>query len=115
MDPRDLLRAFPDGIPCTVCNETVPIARIQLLARRDDMTFVQVDCAACRSTSLGFLADPARRPGVAEPADPDAPPISTDDVIEMHQFLASWRGDVHGLVSDHRDGITGNERSMPPR
>ena len=61
MDPRDLLRAFPDGMPCTVCDEPVPAERIRLLARREDMTFVQIECSACRSTTLGFLANACAR------------------------------------------------------
>jgi hypothetical protein len=104
MDPRDLLRAFPDGMPCTVCDEPVPAERIRLLARREEMAFVQIECSACRSTTLGFLADPA------SPTDrlPDrADPISSDDVLEMHRLLDGWDGDLRSLV-DERDG------SAPP-
>ena len=106
MDPRDLLRAFPDGIACTVCDQPVPAARLRLLAYREDMTFVQVECAACRSTSLGFLA------GSASPA---AEPVTSDDVIAMHEFLAGWDGDARALVADPGTPATPSERSLPPR
>ena len=106
MDPRDLLRAFPDGIPCTVCDEPVPVTRIRSLARREDMTFVQIECLACRSTSLGFLAGTSA---------PQADPITSDDVIEMHEFLAEWQGDASSLVAGDGRGAPGHERAMPPR
>lgn len=100
MDPRDPLRALPDGLFCTVCNETVPADRIRLLARREDLTFIQVECAHCGSTALEFLADPLvveadpmERPVVTAPAA-----ISPDDVFAMHQFLADWQGDMQTLV-----------------
>ena len=101
MDPRDPLRALPDGLFCTVCNEPVPADRIRLLARREDLTFIQVECAQCGSTALEFLADP-----MAVEADPlagevvPAPEvISPDDVFAMHEFLADWQGDMQTLVA----------------
>jgi hypothetical protein len=115
MDPRDLLRAFPDGITCTVCDEPVPVARVRLLARREDMTFVQIDCAGCRSTTLAFLADSALHDtGGGAAGSSVADPVSSDDVIEMQRFLAGWQGDVRSLLAD--DGhVPRSERSFPPR
>lgn len=95
MDPRDHLRALPDGLACTVCDETVPAERIRLLARREDLTFVQVDCLACGSTSLEFVADPV--PDAPAPAEPEA--ISADDVRAMRDFLGGWNGDLRTLVT----------------
>jgi hypothetical protein len=96
MDPLDHLLAFPDGHRCSVCEERVPAARVTLLAWRDDLAFLQIDCGSCFSTTLGFMLggrtdEPAARPVPA--------PISADDVLDMHQLLASWRGDLSGLLS----------------
>lgn len=106
MDPRDLLRAFPDGMPCTVCDEPVPADRIRLLARREEMTFVQIECSACRSTTLGFLAD-SKDPGGLRPGGSGA--VTSDDVIEMHELLEGWAGDLRALVDD-RDASAPAER-----
>jgi hypothetical protein len=98
MDPQDHLHALLDGVGCTVCEEPVPAARIQLLARRDDLAFVQVDCFACGSSSLGFVIAgglPAEALRFA-----DAPPISGDDVLDMHQLLDGWRGDLSHLLGE---------------
>ena len=97
MDPLDHLRALPDGMPCSVCGERVPGASIRLLAWRDDLAFLQLECPSCLSTTLGFTFD-----GRAEAADADGgpgpAPISSDDVLDMHQLLAGWRGDLASLL-----------------
>jgi hypothetical protein len=97
MDPLDHLLALPDGLRCTVCNERVPATRVRLLARRDDLAFLQIDCGSCSSATLGFVLG-----GRAdEPSPPDAAPaISADDVLDMHQLLSTWRGDLSGLLAD---------------
>jgi hypothetical protein len=94
MDPLDHLRALPDGIGCTVCEEPIPLDRIRVLASREDVTFAQIDCPACRSTTLGFLAGT----GPADASRRNGPPISTDDVLDMHEFLARWHGDLETLA-----------------
>jgi len=96
MDPLDHLRALPDGPRCHVCEERVPAARVKVLAWRDDLAFLQLQCAACLSTTLGFVLGGRGD----EPAEqPQAAPISANDVLDMHQLLATWRGDLAGLLA----------------
>ena len=102
MDPLDHLLALPDGLPCTVCDQRVPVTRIRTLARRDDLTFIEIDCAACSSSTLGFLlAGHTDEPSAALELGPAAAgnPITSDDVLDMHELLASWRGDLADLLS----------------
>jgi len=108
MGPQDHLRALLDGIVCTVCEERVPASRVRLLARRDDLLFLQIDCAACGSTSLGFIADAAVG-SEAERLD-GAPVISSDDVLDMHAFLETWTGDLSSLVGSSDDTWPGRPR-----
>jgi hypothetical protein len=98
MDPLDPLRALPDGVTCTVCEERVPAERVRLLAWREDLAFLQIDCAACRSTTLGFV--------MADATASDRPagePVSSDDVLDMHEFLARWTGGLDGLIAPPPD------------
>jgi hypothetical protein len=96
MDPLDHLLALPDGHRCSVCEERVPAARVKLLAWRDDLAFLQLDCGGCLSTTLGFvLAGHPEGPGSIPAADP----INSDDVLDMHELLATWRGDLAGLLA----------------
>ena len=99
MDPLDHRLALPDGLRCTVCDERVPAERLRLLAWRDDLVFLQIDCGGCLSTTLGFVGGGATD---ERAAGPDLPPISSDDVLDMHQFLATWRGDLSGLLGSDR-------------
>lgn len=107
MDPLDHRLALSDGHRCTVCDERVPAARVKLLAWRDDLAFLQLDCGACLSTTLGFV--------LAGVGDESAPlhrpdPISSDDVLDMHQLLATWRGDLTGLLATDRRGRAESSR-----
>jgi len=101
MDPLDHLRALPDGVRCTVCDEHVPAERIRLLAWRDDLAFLQIDCGHCLSTTLGFSMASDVEAAAADGLEgtPAADAISADDVLDMHQLLAGWHGDLAGLLS----------------
>ena len=103
MDPLDHLGTRHDGHRCSVCDAAVPADRIKLLAWREDLVFLQLDCGECLSTTLGFVM-------VSQAAGEDHPalaaPISSDDVLDMHQLLATWRGDLTGLLSgEERDRV----------
>lgn len=113
MDPRDDLDSLAGGVACAACGEFVPTDRVRVLARRDDIAFVEIHCAACRSESLGIVirddeADDA--PGDAQPAVAaygefgpgdaerfeDARPIGPADLELVHDLLA--RGGLAALV-----------------
>jgi len=110
MDPRDDLESLAGGVDCAACGETVPTDRIRLLARRDDIAFVEVTCPRCRSDSLGIVIDETAGSGAGEgigrvygefgPADLErfrlARPIATTDVEVVRRLLAV--GDLAALV-----------------
>ena len=99
MDPLDHLGALPDGLRCTVCEERVPAGRLTLLAWRDDLAFLQLDCAACLSTTLGFVLGGRGDEPADQVASAPRAPITSDDVLDMHQLLSAWRGDLAGLLA----------------
>lgn len=96
MDPQDHLRALLDGVTCSVCDERVPADRVRLLAWRDDLAFLQIDCGACHSTSLGFVM--AGTPDTTEDRPVTPAPVSSDDILDVHEFLSGWQGDLDALV-----------------
>ena len=97
MEPLDRLRALLDGSACTVCEERVPGDRIRLLARRDDLAFVEIACPGCASTTLAFVV---AADGLLSdlPIPGDRPPVSADDLLDMHVLLRSWPGDLRSLL-----------------
>ena len=127
MDPRDRLRPLLDGVGCTVCGALVPGERIRILAHRVDLAFVELDCPACASATLGMLLAP-------EDSDADAVldvapygelsaqdearraatgPITSDDVQAARTFLARWQGDLVGLIGGPADDGHGSGRPTP--
>jgi hypothetical protein len=114
MDPRDRLPPFANGVDCGACGALVPLERIRILASRDDLTFVELDCPGCSSESLGIVvkaeegsSDSAY--GEFLPADDarfrEALPIGPDDVQTVRELLA--RGDLAAFVGRSRDARGG--------
>ena len=110
MDPRDRLQPFAGGVDCAVCGGLVPMDRIRVLARRDDLAFLELACAACMSASLGIIVagrgdapdatDSRRTFGEFGAADDarfrDAALIDGDDILVARELLS--RGGIDALV-----------------
>lgn len=128
MDPRDDLDSLGGGVDCAACGVAVPTERIRVLARRDDIAFVEIHCPTCRSESLGIViasdgedADGAVDglavgPGLAwgefGPGDEerfrDARPIGSADVELVRDLLA--RGGLAALVDGREPPAAGSGR-----
>jgi len=96
MDRRDRLGPRLENALCSACRAPVSSDCLRVLARRDDLAFVEVACAACGSWGLAIVLGPAGRTPDG-PVDPEAPPVSTADVRAVADFLADYRGGVGGL------------------
>ena len=116
MGPRDLPGPLPDGALCTACGVPVPTGRIRILARRDDLAFVQLDCVACGSAALGLLMDSTAAGGeqILDVAGDPVPAagssrgatvraISQADVDAIRDDLAAWDGDLVGWLDALED------------
>ncbi len=98
--------------------------RIRVLAEREDLAFVELPCPGCGARTLGLVTSRSgggRRLDLAPtcelgPADvarrAEAPPVDADDVLDMHRFLAAYRGDLHALLD--RPGGDGADRTPGP-
>jgi len=110
MNGPEWLHSQLTSFSCPACRRHYEASSIRLLAERDGVYFVDLDCAACSSRSVAIVTlgmDDAEAAIAEVPAAgdlrqqlepppaglPDAP-ISPDEVLEMHQFLAAFRGDV---------------------
>ena len=114
MDPRDDLDSLAGGVDCAACGSFVPTDRIRVLARRDDISFVEIDCPTCRSESLGIViageGDGPQSPyGEFGPPDEErfreALPIGTDDIHVVHELLT--RGGLAALVGRREPPASG--------
>jgi hypothetical protein len=120
MDPRDRLPPFANGVDCGVCGQLVPFERIRVLASRDDLMFVELDCTQCKSESLGIIVESGggeagsdARYGEFLPADDarfrEALPIGADDIRTVRELLE--RGDLAAFVGPSRDARGGGSRA----
>ena len=98
MDPRDDLESLAGGVDCAACGEIVPTDRIRILARRDDIVFVEVACPACRSEALGIV--------IAEGPDADDPELAADG--------APARGGRRGIYGEFGPGDIERFREARP-
>ena len=126
MDPRDDLDSLAGGVDCAACGQFVPTERIRVLARRQDIAFVEIHCPACRSESLGIViaataeaarseataVGPGRAYGEFGPSDAErfreALPIDRDDVDLVHDLLDG--GGLAALVGGPEPPSTGLNR-----
>lgn len=112
MDGPDWLRIQLAASDCPACGRRYRAGRIRLLAERDGLFFVDLDCSRCGSHTVAIvtieqedgeatIADLPRMGSadehLGERLPQGAAPVTADDVLEMHEFLAHFEGDVEGL------------------
>jgi hypothetical protein len=115
MDDADRLAAALTGLACAACGRAVPPARVSVVAQRESLAFLVLDCGGCASRTLGLMTwdgldgSEAMRfdLGIRDEFAPfdearfeGAPPLAEDDVLSMHTFLAGYEGDLRGLLDD---------------
>ena len=98
-----LLRQQAKEYDCGVCGANHASSEIQLLGRLDSAWMVRVTCSRCE-TSIKLLVRVDRERASLAPikersARERRPPVSLDDVIDTHEFLEQFEGDVHALFA----------------
>lgn len=106
MNGPEWLHAQLTSFTCPACRRRYRDGRVKLLAERDGLYFVDLDCSRCGSHTVAIVTvDLEDAEAVAdelaidviEPLPARAAPVTADDVIEMHQFLDRFEGDVRAL------------------
>lgn len=103
------LRDQAKGYDCNVCGQNHSKSDIRVLGRLESAWIVRVTCSRCQ-TSFKLLvvvdealAAVARAGSKAEPTPARStrerrrPPVSTDEVLDAHEFLHAYRGDLKSL------------------
>lgn len=129
MDGPDWLRTQLTSFTCPACGRRYRGSKIRLLAERDGLFFVDLDCARCGSHTVAIvtveidettasiteisdlsLSIDALPEHLGEALPTDAAPVTADDVLEMHEFLAQFQGDVSHLFRPSAQRTDGAER-----
>lgn len=128
MDSPDWLRTQLTSFTCPACRRRYRGSRMRLLAEREGLFFVDLDCSRCGSHTVAIVtvelddsevsieisdsgaADELAFDHLGEELPAGAAPVTPDDVLEMHEFLARFQGDMGGLLgsaSQRTDGAQG--------
>jgi hypothetical protein len=129
MDGPDWLRTQLTSFTCPACGRRYRGSKIRLLAERDGLFFVDLDCARCGSHTVAIvtvemdeasasitdisdisLSVDALPEHLGEDLPVGAAPVTADDVLEMHEFLADFKGDVSHLFRLNARRTDGAER-----
>jgi transposase-like protein len=97
------LREQAKDYNCSACGANHGRSEIKILGRLEAAWMVRVTCASCEA-SFKLLVYPDRErmaitPIKEQSARPRRAPVSLDEVIDAHEFLARYDGDAHALFA----------------
>ena len=114
MDAERWLTSELASFGCAACGQAYGEGHIRLIAQRDDLFFVDLSCHHCGSQAVAIVtiqiegdsatietgelvpAEQLEPPGDAVPS---APPITADDVLDVHELLEGFQGDALQLIA----------------
>jgi len=125
MDAERWLTSELASFGCAACGQPYGEAHIRLIAQREELFFVDLSCPHCGSQAVAIVTIQvdgdttsleagelvrAEPPDEDESADGDGvsspgPAISVDDVIDAHDLLEGFQGDVHQLLARLRGQV----------
>lgn len=100
---------------CSVCHHSFVTDDIHVISRKSDMWMMVVECSECQGRNFVAAVLNDGDPGEAQLAlrrlsesgakndrrdvkpSPALPKVTVDDVLDMHEFLASFDGDFQRL------------------
>lgn len=121
MDAESWLTSELASFGCAACGEAYGDGHIRLIAQREELYFVDLMCDFCGSQAVAIVTiqiegDVATlETGELVPAMSGGQPVadagaavSADDVLDAHELLQGFEGDVHDLIArfdGHGDGV----------
>lgn len=100
------LRRLIHACRCQFCRNRLSGERVRITAHYDDVWLLGVRCTRCRRSQAFWVTTPidsAVPPSDLSPAERRAaeerPPISIDDLLDVHRFLAEFDGNFRVLFS----------------
>ena len=98
VDILSFIRERSGDYDCPVCRDPLVDCELKLL-RQDGNTYtVQVGCARCHVTFVVVLQLRGELPATpVEDVEPPAPPISADEMLDVHEMLRDHEGSLAEL------------------
>lgn len=105
MNILKFLREQAKNYDCSVCGTNHSKSEISVLGKREGGWVVRVTCGKCETaiTLLVYVGEnsaaAAKQLPAPEARRPRRPPVSLDEVLDAHDFLESYDGDVRELFA----------------
>ena len=109
------LRDQAKGYDCNVCGQNHSKSDIRVLGRLESAWIVRVTCLRCQTSfkllvvideALAAVAQSKAEAAPSRPArERRKPPVSSDEVLDAHEFLSSYRGDLKSLFRRQRVAV----------
>ena len=98
-----LLRERAKEYDCNVCGSNHSRSDIRVLGKLESAWIVRVTCTRCQTAFKLLVVMEEERAAVTpvkeEPARPRRPAVTVDEVIDAHDFLERYHGDVRTLLA----------------
>jgi hypothetical protein len=102
------LREKAKDYDCNVCGSNHSRSEIRVLGKLESAWIVRVTCTKCQTAFKLLVVEEEERTSISpikeEPARPRRPAVTADEVIDAHDFLESYKGDVRALFA-RRDKV----------
>jgi hypothetical protein len=105
MVEENLIRKLITAIKCSLCGSRYDSGDIRVLGHKEDFWFLSASCNTCKTRSLVavFVKDGKPPELVTDLTEEelsifeDREDVTTDEVIDMHNFLKDFSGDFSCL------------------
>ncbi|GAC1322185.1 MAG: hypothetical protein NVSMB22_08700 [Chloroflexota bacterium] len=100
-----LLKQLISSRRCKICRQTFDRNHVRVAARDDQLWIVSARCTTCRHQQVFWVRPkPHGLEGVFRDVSDEEEemfaamdPVATDEVLDMHEFLAEFNGDFRTL------------------
>ncbi len=103
MNILKFLREQAKDYDCSVCGTNHARSAIRLLGKLDAAWIVRVTCSKCETSFKLLVYIDQQRAAISpvkeEPARARKPAVTSDEVIDAHDFLESFHGDAKALFA----------------
>lgn len=103
---ENIIKKLITSSKCEVCGRNYEVKNIDILGHEQEIWFLKIRCSACNHQSL--VAAVVRENKIPPDSEltrseqdkfRDSPAITSDDVLDMHNFLKKFKGDITGFFT----------------
>jgi hypothetical protein len=100
---QEILKKIVSALRCGQCNGSFQPEEVVVLGHKENLWYLAVNCSACSNQEVvAALVDGPGEPELLSDLNESerstcVPPVSSDDVLDVHMFLKDFDGDFLSL------------------